>query len=57
MRAEMIHAGGRKDGQTYMTRLTFAFRNFEKAPKKVRKILVRMCKWKGHLEDLWRVKE
>jgi len=33
MRAEMLHAGGRKDGQTYMTRLTVAFRNFEKAPK------------------------
>jgi len=29
---ELFHADGRKDGQTYMTKLIVAFRNFEKAP-------------------------
>jgi len=31
--AEMFHADGRTDGQTDMTVLIVAFRNFSKAPK------------------------
>ena len=30
--AELLHAGGRTGGQTYMTRLTVTFRNFAHAP-------------------------
>jgi len=33
MGAELFHAGGRTDGQTDMTKLIVAFRNFAKAPK------------------------
>jgi hypothetical protein len=33
--AELFHA----DGQTYMTKLVFAFRNFANAPKKAIKLL------------------
>jgi len=32
--AELFHAEGRTDGQTCMTKLTVAFRNFAKALKK-----------------------
>jgi len=31
--AELLHAGGRTDAQTYVTKLIFAFRNFTNAPK------------------------
>jgi hypothetical protein len=31
--AELFHADGRKDGQTDMTKLIVAFRNFGNAPK------------------------
>jgi hypothetical protein len=31
--AELLHADGRMDRQTDMTKLTVAFRNFAKAPK------------------------
>jgi len=31
--AQMFHAGGLTDGQTNMTKLTVAFRNFANAPK------------------------
>jgi len=31
---EMFHADGRTDRQTYMMKLTVAFRNFANAPKK-----------------------
>jgi hypothetical protein len=31
--AELFHAGGRTDGQTDVTKLTVAFRNFANAPK------------------------
>jgi hypothetical protein len=33
MGAEFFHAGRRTDGQTDMTKLIVAFRNFSKAPK------------------------
>jgi hypothetical protein len=33
LEAELFHAGGRMDRQTYMTKLTVAFRNFANAPK------------------------
>jgi len=32
-RAEFFHADGRTDGQTDVTKLTVAFRNFANAPK------------------------
>jgi hypothetical protein len=32
--AELLHADGRTDGQTDMTRLIVAFRNFANAPRK-----------------------
>jgi hypothetical protein len=31
--AELFHAGGRTDGQTEMTKVKAAFRNFANAPK------------------------
>jgi len=32
---ELVHAGGRTDGETDMTKLIVAFRTFTKAPKKL----------------------
>ena len=34
--AELFHADGRTDGRTAMTKIRVAFRNFPKAPKKLR---------------------
>jgi hypothetical protein len=36
--AELLHAEGRSDGQTDMTKLVVAFRNFVNAPKNEQKI-------------------
>jgi hypothetical protein len=33
-KAEIIHADDEREGQTDMTKLTLAFRNFVKAPKR-----------------------
>jgi hypothetical protein len=33
VRAELFHAARQTDGQTYITKLTVAFRNFANAPK------------------------
>jgi hypothetical protein len=33
--AELLYADGRMDGQTYMTQLIMALRNFANAPKNV----------------------
>jgi len=38
----LFQADGRTDGQTYMTKLIVAFRNFVKAPKH--------CDWKAHVK-------
>jgi len=35
VRAELLHAGRRADGQTDTTNLIVAFRNFANAPKKI----------------------
>jgi hypothetical protein len=38
VRAELFHAGGRTDGQTYVAKLIVALRNFGRAPNNRRKI-------------------
>jgi len=40
--AELFQADGRRDGQTDMTMLIVAFRNFVNAPKD--------CDWKAHVK-------
>ena len=40
--AELFQTDGRRDGQTDLTMLTVAFRNFVNAPKD--------CDWKAHVK-------